>query len=141
MSLPLKAGYAIAIFISDVRSFLAPRDRHCVIDNLKVIFPDKSEKEIKQIQVRMFRNFAKYLVDFFRFETLDASYVKQHIKFENIRHFDDVLSKGKGAIGVTAHLGNWELAGVAMALSGYPVWAVALPHKNKKVNDFFNFQE
>ena len=29
---------------------------------------------------------------------------------------------------------------MVVALSGYPFWVVALPHKEKKVNDFFNYQ-
>jgi lauroyl/myristoyl acyltransferase len=39
---------------------------------------------------------------------------------------------------LTAHLGNWELGGLVFGALGYPFWAVALPHKNKKINDFFN---
>jgi KDO2-lipid IV(A) lauroyltransferase len=88
----------------------------------------------------MFRNFAKYLVDFFRFEKLDAEYIKNNIRIENIRYFEEALSKSKGAIVLTAHLGNWELGGVVIALCGYPFWVVALPHKDKRVDNFFNSQ-
>lgn len=140
LNLPLKAAYAIAVFISDIRYLVARKDRREVTDNLKTIFPDKSDGDIKSIQRRMFRNFAKYLVDFFRFSKLDANYVRRNIKVENMHYFAEVFSEGKGVIAVTAHLGNWELAGAAVALLGYPVWAVALPHKDKKVNDFFNSQ-
>ncbi len=41
---------------------------------------------------------------------------------------------------VSAHLGNWELGGALIGLLGYPVWVVALVHKYKRVNDFFNSQ-
>ncbi len=41
---------------------------------------------------------------------------------------------------LSAHIGNWELGGAVIALLGYPLWVVALPHKTKKVNDFFNAQ-
>jgi len=85
----------------------------------------------------MFRNFAKYLVDFFRFQNLDADYVEKNIKFENLEYVDAALKNKKGLISVTAHIGNWELAGAALSLKGYPISAVALSHKNKKVNDFF----
>jgi KDO2-lipid IV(A) lauroyltransferase len=88
----------------------------------------------------MFRNFAKYLVDFFRFSTIDKEYIKQNIQLQNLGYFDQVLKEGRGVIAVTAHLGNWELGGIVIALLGYPFSAVALVHKDKRVNAFFNAQ-
>ena len=140
LTLPLKVVYKIAIFISDLHYIFADKDRRAVKENLKAIFPEKSDREIRRIRITMFRNFAKYLVDFFRFSKLDLEYIKRNIKVENIHYVDEVLSKGKGAIALSAHLGNWELGGVVIALLGYPLWAVALPHKDKRVNNFFNFQ-
>lgn len=138
--LPLKIAYQIALFVSDLRYLFSCKDRRIAKDNLKAIFPDKSDREIRKIRIRIFRNFAKYLVDFFRFSKLDVQYIKENIKIENIHYIDEALSKGKGAIIVSAHLGNWELGGVVVALLGYPFWAVALPHKYKKIDDFFNHQ-
>lgn len=140
VSLPIKSAYRIAVFISDMRSIFAFADRRQVDENLKAIFPEKSDKEIRDIRVRMFRNFAKYLVDFFRFSKLDIAYIKRNVKLENVHFFSEALSRGNGAIALTAHLGNWELGGVVTALLGFPLWAVALEHKDKRVNDFFNHQ-
>lgn len=140
MNLPLKVVYKIATFCSDLHYIFANKDRKCVKENLRAIFPEKSNREIRRIRIRMARNFAKYLVDFFRFEKLDLSYIKKNIRIENINNFDEAIKKGKGVVVVSAHLGNWELGGVVVALSGYPFWVVALPHKEKKVNNFFNYQ-
>lgn len=137
LCIPIKIAYALAVFISDLHYLSSPADRNAVWENLKVIFPDKPDKEIRSIRRRMFRNFAKYLVDFFRFAKVDAEYIRKNVKIENIHYFDEALKKGKGVIVITAHLGNWELGGVVISLSGYPFWVVALSHKNKKVNDFF----
>lgn len=140
LNLPLKFVYGFAIFLADLHYFCAFRDRRFVRNNLWIIFPDKSVKEIHKISKLVFRNFAKYLVDFFRFEKLDREYINKNIKLENLHNFDDVLAKGKGVIVLTAHLGNWELGGVVIAQLNYPFWVVALPHKNKKVNGFFDAQ-
>ena len=130
----------MAVFLADLYYFFAFRDRRFVKENLRVIFPKKSNRELQQISRKIFRNFAKYLADFFRFEKLDRSYIEKNIKLKNMHHFDAALASGKGVVVLTAHLGNWELGGVVIALLGYPFWAVALPHKNKKVNDFFDAQ-
>jgi len=140
LHLPLEIGYKLAVFCSDLHYIFAFKDRAAVKENLKVIFPEKSGREIRRIRIRMFRNFAKYLVDFFRFSKLNIEYIKRNIKIENIHYLDEALANGKGAITLTAHLGNWELGAVVIALLGYPFWVVALPHKYKKVNNFFNFQ-
>lgn len=138
--LPLKLAYALAVFLADTHYFFAFRDRRFVKNNLKIIFPDKSSQEIRKISMMVFRNFAKYLVDFFRFEKINPEYIKKNVKLENMHHFDDALAGGKGVIVLSAHLGNWELGGVVIAQLGYPFWVVALPHKIKKVNDFFDRQ-
>lgn len=138
--LPLKVAYKLAVILSDIHYLFADKDRKAVKENLMTIFPEKSEKEIKRIRIRMFRNFAKYLVDFFRFSKLDIHYIKKNVKLENMHYIDDALKKRKGIIALTAHIGNWELGGVILALLGYPIWAVALPHKHIKVDKFFNKQ-
>lgn len=140
LHLPLKIAYKIASFISDLHYLFAAKDRRTIKENLEVLFLDKTDKEIRRIRIRVFRNFAKYLVDFFRFSKIDIKYIRDNIKIENISYIDEVLSKGKGAIIVSAHLGNWELGGVVVALLGYPFWVVALPHKDKEVDNFFNSQ-
>jgi len=140
LHLPLKIAYKIALFVSDLHYLFSPKDRRITEENLRAIFPGKSNREIHRIRIRIFRNFAKYLVDFFRFSKLDGEYIKENIGVENRNYIDEVLSRGKGAIMVSAHLGNWELGAVVIALLGYPFWAVALPHKYKKVDNFFNSQ-
>jgi len=140
LHLPTRYAYALAIFVADLHYAFAFADRRAVKRNLKAIFPDMPNKDIRVIRWNMHRNFAKYLVDFFRFEKIDAQYIKKNIRVQNLEYFDQALSKGKGVIVLTAHLGNWELGGVVIALSGYPFSVVAQPHKHKKVNEFFNFQ-
>ena len=140
LHLPVKFAYRLAVFFSDLHYAFAFSDRRAVYGNLKAIFPQLPDKKIRAIRRKMYRNFAKYLVDFFRFEKIDKPYILQNIRLENMEYFDEALSKGKGAIVLTAHLGNWELGGAVIALCGYPFWVVALPHKHKKVNEFFNNQ-
>ena len=140
MHLSLKVGYGLAVFVSDIHYLFAKEDRANVTANLGAIFPQKSTHEIARIRLQMFRNFAKYLVDFFRLSKLDADYITAHINIENRNYFDESLAKGKGVIALTAHIGNWELGGALISHLGYPFVAVALPHKNIMVNNFFNKQ-
>lgn len=140
LHLPLKWAYRVAIFVSDLHYLFAGKDRANVAANLRAIFPNKSLSEIRSIRLAMARNFAKYLADFFRFTLLEKEDIKKMVEIEGLHYIDEALVKGKGAIILTAHIGNWELAGVAVGLLGYPLAAVALPHRHKSVDNFFNSQ-
>jgi len=137
---PLKLAYCIGVLLSDLHYIFANKDRENVAANLRAIFPEKSCSEIKRIRLQMFRNFAKYLVDFLRFPLLNKKNAKKIVGLKNRHYLDEALSKGKGAIILTAHIGSWELAGAGVALSGYSIGAVALPHRHKSVDNFFNSQ-
>lgn len=137
--LPIRAAYRFAVFISDMQYQFSPRDRRAVTSNLKIILPFK--KNVRREVREVFRNFGRYLLEFFRMDKyLDKEFINQHIKIENIHYVDQVLAGKKGGILLTAHVGNWELGGVVMGMLGYPIVAVALPHKERPVNDLFNRQ-
>jgi len=139
-SIPVKLSYFIAERIADIYYLFAFQDQKEVAKNLRVIFPERKEKELRRIRTGLFRNFAKYLVDFFRFEKISQDYIQKKVQVENIAYLKEALSANKGVINVTAHLGNWELGGIAVALMGYPIFGVALPHQDKQVDEFFNRQ-
>ena len=140
MRLPRKVAYKVAVFISDLHYQFAFKDRRIVSDNLKAIFPQKNNSQICRIRLAVFRNFAKHLVDFFRFAEVDSEFIEKFIKLENLDYLREGFSKGKGVIALSAHLGSWELGGAAFGVLGYPFWVVALSHNHAKVNNFFNLQ-
>ncbi len=137
--LPLKMSYRLAIFVSDLHYLFSFRDRRAVRDNLCIILPEKSDVEWNVREV--FRNFGRYLVEFFRMANeIDGHFIKERVVTENLHYIDEALRKGKGAILLSGHIGNWELGGVLLSLLGYPSVAIALPHKERPVNDLFNKQ-
>lgn len=138
--LPLRLAYSLAVFLSSLYYFFAFIDRSRVSENLKAVFPQKNLSEINAIRLKIFHNFAKYLVDFFRLNKIDMAYVKKNVRLKNEYYIKESLAEGNGAILLTAHLGNWELGGVVISMLGYPLLTVALPHKSRKVNDFFDAQ-
>jgi KDO2-lipid IV(A) lauroyltransferase len=137
--LPLALSYKLATFISDIHYYLSFRDRRSVKNNLKVILP--SSEDIPRLSREVFRNFARYLVDFFYVpEKLDDAYIRDHVTIKNLHYLPEVLKRGKGGIILTAHIGNWELGGFIISRLGYPLIAVALPHKERSINNLFNNQ-
>lgn len=132
-----RAGYSVAIFAAKLQYFLSRKDRLIVYGNLRAIFPGKDEKEIAVLAKMVFVNFAKYLVDFFRFEKLDKKFLREKVKVVGKENLDNALKGDKGVIALTAHIGNYELGGAVISLLGYRLNVVALDHKDRLVNDFF----
>ncbi len=46
------------------------------------------------------------------------------VRIDGCEHIDQALDGGRGAILVTCHLGNWEVAAAELAASGYPLTVV-----------------
>lgn len=141
MCLPKRCAYAIACTIADIYYRISYKDRNIVKKNIRTILGDSvSENDLKTMAREVFRNFAKYLTDFFSFSKMNEDYIKRDVKIEGLNNIDAALARGKGAILLSAHIGNWELGGSVLSSIGYPTCAVVLTHQNKKINDFFTAQ-
>ena len=141
MIMPVKVSYGLAYIIAHGCYFFCSMARRSVISNLKIVTGNgRSEKELKQMARRVFINFAKYLADFFRFSKFDKEYIKKMVVLEGLDNIDEGLSRGKGVIALSAHLGNWELGGIVLARLRSPLSAVALSHSNKRIDDLFTRQ-
>ncbi|HPN73205.1 MAG TPA: hypothetical protein PKZ41_04335, partial [Candidatus Omnitrophota bacterium] len=138
---PIRVAYAIAGSIAWVYFWLSRRDRQDLCANLSVVLgPGASQTEIDRNIFRIFKNFAKYLVDFFRFPRFSEEYISSNIDVSGRENLDICLSEGKGAILVALHLGNWELGAALVGALGYDLCVIALEHANPRINNFFNSQ-
>ena len=137
--LPLSLAYQFATFLSDLQYLFSFRDRRAVCNNLKIIVP--SQQNLSAMTREVFRNFGQYLVEFFCMaKKFDMNFVKEKVKVCNIDILKKVLEQGKGGIILSAHIGNWEFGGILLSMLGYPLMIIALPHKERPVNDLFNHQ-
>lgn len=134
--LPVKISYSLSVFFARMKFFLVWKERRYIANNLKVILGEDSPV-VPAYARAMYENFGCYLVDFFRTERIDKEYIKRFIRITGLENMDEVLKKGKGAIGLTAHIGNWELCAHVLGVLGYRINAVALTHKNERINNFF----
>ncbi len=133
--LPRRLCYWVARRGADFYAWRAPKERQAVRRNLEVILGTATVS--KQQVLDVFRNFAMYLVDFCRFGLLTPQKAGKLVVIEGLEYMREALAHGRGAIGLTAHIGNYELAGAVLALSGFQVHAAVLKHRNPYVNSFF----
>lgn len=136
----LAFAYKVGIFFATCQFLFSKKDRLAVMNNLRIICPAENEAELRRKCKNVFINFGLYLAEFFRYKKIDKEFVNRHFTLVGFEHIDSALTKGKGAILLTAHMGNWELGGMAFGLLGYRIAAIALDHKNKKINQFFKIR-
>ena len=138
-TLPWGVSNALVMLVCDLHFCFSKTDRQAVRNNLKIVL---KTDQVPVSQVRaVFRNFGKYLLEFFTMtQRLGPAFVASKVKINNIEYLNEVLQKGKGGIIVSAHLGNWEMGGTVLPLLGFPLSVVALAHKDPRVNALFNAQ-
>lgn len=138
-TLPQRFLYWIALRLGDLNYFLLdPVGRAAVMSNLRQVLPDASEERLRYEAQWVFRNFAKYLTEFFRFRQHDKAYFHKHVALKGRQYIDEALARGKGCLILSAHLSNWELGGAALSLGyGYKVNVVAAMHRYGRVNELF----
>lgn len=64
--------------------------------------------------------------------------IGRYVRVEGEINLKRALAHGNGAILATAHSGNWELLGAALALHGYPIVAVAQKQANDAMDRLIN---
>jgi Kdo2-lipid IVA lauroyltransferase/acyltransferase len=95
-------------------------------------------KEISCIARSVFMNIGMGFV-----EILSLAKIKKNleniIQVQGIQHVDNALAKGRGAVVVSAHFGNWELIAMYFASKGYTSSVIARPIYYKKYNEWVSF--
>ena len=111
----------------DIRNSVAKKQ-------LKMVFPDKTDKEIKNIIKKMYYHMGLTTAESYfgnkekLFETCEVQ------GWENLK---DAVEMGKGVILATGHFGNWELAGKYIA-AHFDLVVVGKRQRNRYFDDYTN---
>ena len=98
--------------------------------NLRIAFPDRSEEELRALCRLGYEQLSLVLLDVLRSARWGRDELLGRVEIEGSEHVAKALEKGKGAFGLTLHLGNFELGLRAAPLIGLPITAVIRPMKN-----------
>ncbi len=138
-TLPQRFLYFIALRIADLNySWLDKSGRRAVEDNLRRVLPEAVPARIDKETRWVYRNFAKYLTEFFRFRHFDLEWFKVNMAMFGLENVERALADGKGCIVSSAHLSNWELGAAGLSILGGKTMTVSVAmHRYGKINDLF----
>lgn len=125
----------MAVLLGNFYWAVMGNDRKMVHQNLSQVLD--SPGEVKKVVRRIFINYAKYLVDYTRMDLLRGdNFYRLTERFEGKEYIERTFSQGKGGLILTAHLGNWEMGGVFLALMGYPLNVITAPDVEPRLHDY-----
>jgi KDO2-lipid IV(A) lauroyltransferase len=132
---PRRLMFSLAVLTGSLYWGIMKRDREMVRRNLGRIVQDPSQ--VPLLVRRTFIRYAKYLVDYTRMDLLRENHVPGLVqRFEGWEHIDRAVAEGRGGLILTAHLGNWEMGGIFLALLGYPLTVVTAPDVEARLHSY-----
>ena len=115
--LPDPARDRLAVLGGELVFRLWREKRRSTIENAaQVLGLPEADRQVRAMARQCFRNYAQYLVEFLRLPLLTSADVPTKIsRVTGWEHIEAALAHGRGIIFVTAHFGNWDIAGAVLA--------------------------
>ncbi len=135
-ALSLKVNYFLGKVLGDIAYAIVARHRKYAFQNLAIAFPEKMPKEIKRITRDFFIFMAQGSFELLHF--LKNPSQLSRIYIEGKHCLDNALSKNKGVIILTAHLGNFPLMSLKLAKMGYSINIVARPMRDERAGQYIH---
>lgn len=76
--------------------------------NLKIVFPEKSDNELRDIEKRFYHHLSDYFFETIKALTISDEELLRRMVIRNPELVEDIMKKGKSVFVYAAHLGNWE---------------------------------
>ena len=134
----LKKSLKLGGVVGKIAFLVVKKRREIALSNLRMIFKDKSENEIKEIAKESFANLGKTLIEFLRLPKYDKNQLMDIVKIDGEENLIQAISSRKGVLIITAHFGNWELIFHILTLFTDRLSAVAQRFKNQWFDKFVN---
>lgn len=109
-------------------------------NNLKLAFPEKSEKELVSIEKGIYQNLADISVEALKGFTMQNRNTIQRHRILNPELLDYYYNNGRSVIGVAGHINNWEWGAMSagLQLKHYPI-AIYKALSNKLIDWFMKW--
>ena len=130
--------FGVLYFLSDglfcLLYYVIRYRRRVVRKNLTESFPEKSERDILQLEKKFYHFFTDQVLESCKMASISPEEIKRRMTFKNMEKVNAVLREGKSIALYMGHYGNWEW------VSSFPLWleenalAVQIYHKLSNEN-------
>ena len=136
--LPRPAARAFGSFVLRLAYALRPPLRRAGLINLRIAFPDWTDRRRRQVLRQLARHLGWMAADLVHLHELDRTTVDRVVIPDGFENFAAAHRRGKGVLYLTGHMGAWELGPPAQALFGFPLHFLVRPLDNARVDALIN---
>lgn len=113
--------------------------KHVVERQIAAAFPEWPAGKVRRVANASYRHLGRSAIETALMDSLGKDGVLKLVESVEGWHLvEEVVSKGLGAILVTGHIGNWELAGAYVAARGVPIDVIARGMANPIFDAYLN---
>ena len=129
--LPFRVLYFISDIFYGLTYYIIGYRKNVVMDNLKIAFPEKTEKERIQIAKKFYHHFIDTFIETIKMLSITEKELRKRFTI-NIDEINALYDSGQNLLIVSAHFFNWEIANAGTSLFiKYPLLTAYIPVKNK----------
>jgi len=135
---PINWNLATARLFARIWWRIVRKHRERAIAHVRLAMGEElSDDEIERIARRSLQQLAMFAVEFLQVPRLINEWDwNRHIRLHNMSDAIKLVLDDRGAILLTGHFGNWELAGYLLAVFGVEISAIMRPLDNVYLNDY-----
>lgn len=138
--LPLRVMYIFSDFLFLILYYLPGYRKKVVRTNLKNSFPEKTDEEIRKIEIKFYKHLADLFIEILKLRNMSKASQDKTYTFSNTKVFDKFREEKRDTIGVLGHYNNWEWPTYLGQQTNYLSIVIYKPLKNKYFNEFMNGQ-
>lgn len=113
--------------------------KRVVEKQIAAAFPELDRESVIKLSRQSYQHLGRTFIETALLESLGKDGLQKLVEsVDGWDVIDDVMSRGKGAVMVTGHIGNWELAGAYVAARGVPLDAIARGMANPLFDTYVN---
>jgi KDO2-lipid IV(A) lauroyltransferase len=106
--LPFRLLYAVSDMLYVLMYHVIGYRKKAVYENLKLVFPEKSEMELLTITKKFYHHLCDMIVESIKSMTISIDSMKARYKFNNLDIITDFERQNTSIILMCAHYGSWE---------------------------------
>jgi KDO2-lipid IV(A) lauroyltransferase len=106
--LPFWVLYGFSDFLFFLSFYVVRYRRQLVWRNLKNSFPEKSTRELREIEKKFYQNLCDYAVEMLKLLTITKDELEKRVVFKNPETSTQYLLRGQSLLNLASHHFNWE---------------------------------
>ena len=129
--LPFRLLYGVSDGLYFILYRLVGYRKKTVSENLKLVFPEKSEAERKRIEKKFYHHLCDMILEAIKSMNIRKEDMKKRFKFTNIEIIKDFEKRNKSISLMCAHYGSWEWIFILQAYTSHKTFAIYKRLNNK----------